>query len=131
MVRIRRFSVLRTATVAAAMYFIITAIFAIPLALIASAMPSTYTDQFGRTYQVSISPLFVLIIPFVYAGLGWVFTALACLIYNLAARFTGGIQFEAVAVTPAPPAQVQPSSQAPSPAPPSSQAPPPATPSGS
>ena len=36
MVRIRRFGVLRTATVAAVIYFILTAVFAIPAALIFS-----------------------------------------------------------------------------------------------
>ena len=124
MVRIRRFGVLRTATVAAVIYFILTAVFAIPAALIFSAAPpATLTDQFGRTVQFNISPLFVLVLPFIYAGFGWIFTAVACLIYNLAAPFTVGIEFEAVAVTSAPPPV--PKSQAPPPA-----ASPPAAPAG-
>jgi hypothetical protein len=102
MVRIRRFSVIRTANVLAVIYLIVTAIFAIPFALILSASPMTYTDQLGQTYSYSISPIFVLLVPFLYAGFGWVFTAIGCLIYNLAARFTGGVEFQAVSVDVAP-----------------------------
>jgi hypothetical protein len=98
MVRIRRFGVIRTATAVAAIYFILVAIIAIPFAIIVSTTPMTYTDQFGRTFRFELSPLLALFLPFIYAGIGWVFTALACLIYNLAARFTGGIEFEALAV---------------------------------
>jgi hypothetical protein len=120
MVRIRRFSVIRTANVLAVIYFLVTAIFALPFALILAANPITFTDQFGRTSSTSISPIFALFIPFLYAGVGWVFTAIGCLIYNLAARFTGGIEFQAVSVdapsTPPPaPAPQAPAPQAPAP----------------
>jgi hypothetical protein len=131
MVRIRRFSVIRTANVLAVIYFLVTAIFALPFALILAANPITFTDQFGRTSSTSISPIFALFIPFLYAGVGWVFTAIGCLIYNLAARFTGGIEFQAVSVdapsTP-PPA---PAPQAPAPQAPAPQAPAPQEPPGS
>jgi hypothetical protein len=103
MVRIRRFGVIRTANVAAVIYLILTAIFVIPFALIlVAATPTTFTDQAGRTTRIDLSPVFLLLIPFLYAAIGWVFTAIGCLIYNLAARWTGGIEFEAIAVAPAP-----------------------------
>lgn len=132
MVRIRRFGVIRTANVAAVIYFILVAIFAIPFALIVASTPMTVTDQFGRTVSIGFTPVVILILPFLYAAFGWVFTALACLIYNLAARFTGGVEFEAIAVTPQagtpPPAPAAP--QAPVPPPPPPTVPPPPQPPG-
>ena len=92
--RIRRFGVVSTANVAALIYLLITLVFVIPFALILAAAPVTTTDGFGNTTSVSISPVFLLLIPLLYAGIGWVFTALFCLIYNLAARFTGGAEFQ-------------------------------------
>jgi hypothetical protein len=103
MVRIRRFGVIRTSNVAAVIYFILIAIFVIPFALIAAATPMTVTDSLGRTVSFQLPWVFLLFVPFLYAGIGWLFTALACLIYNVAARWTGGIEFEAIAVAPSPP----------------------------
>ena len=96
MFRIRRFGVVRTSNVAAIAYFLVTLIVLIPFALILAAGPVSMTDSFGNAARVEISPLFLLIVPLLYAGLGWVFTALFCLIYNLAARITGGAEFELV-----------------------------------
>lgn len=97
MFRIRRFGVVRTSNVAAIAYFLITLVFVIPFALVLAAGPVSMTDSFGNTARVEISPILLLIVPLLYAGLGWVFTALFCLIYNLAARITGGAEFELVA----------------------------------
>jgi len=135
MVRIRRFGVIRTANVAAVIYFFLIAIFAIPAALIVASGPSTVTDQFGRRVDLGFTPVVILLLPFLYAAFGWVFTALGCLVYNLAARFTGGIEFEAIAVHPqvpaTPPAPVAPPtppalpSEPPQPSPSGPAAPPP------
>jgi hypothetical protein len=111
MYRIRRFGVVRTSNVFAILYLVITLIFVIPFALILASGPVTTTDAFGNTTQVNISPVFLLFIPLIYAGIGWIFTAIFCLIYNLASRFTGGIEVEveggptpAAAAMPYPPA---------------------------
>ena len=103
MVRLTRFGVVRTASVAALIYLILSAIVAIPVALIVSTTPVTVTDQFGRQLTMQLSPVFILLLPLVYAAFGWIFTAVACLVYNLAAWVTGGIEFEAVPVAAAPP----------------------------
>jgi hypothetical protein len=104
MVRLTRFGVVRTASVAAIVYLILTAIICIPAALIVSTTPMTVTDQFGRTFSTQGAGIFLLLLPLLYAAFGWIFTAIACLIYNLAAWITGGIEFEAVSVAaPAPP----------------------------
>lgn len=97
MFRIRRFGVIRTSNLAAIVYLLITLVFVVPFALILAAGPVSVTDSFGNRTTVEISPLFLLIVPVLYAGIGWVFTALFCLLYNLAARITGGAEFELVA----------------------------------
>ena len=93
MFRIRRFGVMKTATVVAVLYMI-----------------------------------------FVYGLFGWVFTAIALAIYNLAARWVGGIEVEVETVGPPPPvptwgATLPPSSSPPTipPAAPSDPAPPDST----
>jgi hypothetical protein len=118
MVRIRRFGVIRTSNVAGVIYFILTAIFVIPFTLFAASTPMTVTDRAGRAVSFDVPWLLLLFIPFLYAAIGWLFTALGCLIYNLAARWTGGIEFEAIAVAPAapPPAPPAPQPSAPPPA---------------
>lgn len=109
MVRLTRFGVVRTASVAALVYLILGAIIFVPVALIVGTSPVTVVDQFGQPVTMRISPILFLFLPIVYAAVGWMFTALACLIYNLAARITGGIEFEAVSVAAAqPPATTAP-----------------------
>ncbi len=89
MFRIRRFGVVRTATVVAVAYAIVFAIIAIPLALLALAAPR---GAFGAA--VAVLPFFLFVLLVVYPLLIWVFTALACLVYNLAARLVGGIEVD-------------------------------------
>jgi hypothetical protein len=121
MVRLTRFGVVRTASVAAIVYLILSAIICIPIALFAAGTPMTVTDQFGRTVTMQFPTLFIAFLPILYAVFGWIFTAVACLIYNLAAWATGGIEFEAVPVAaPAPP----PAAAAPPPAMPPTTMPP-------
>jgi hypothetical protein len=37
--------------------------------------------------------IFFVLMPFIYAIIGFIFTALGCLIYNLVAKFMGGMAF--------------------------------------
>jgi hypothetical protein len=102
MVRIRRFGVIRTSNVAALIYLFITLIFVVPFALVLAAgggQPSVP----GQPDFSGAGLVFLLIIPFVYAGLGWVFTAIGCLVYNLAAGFVGGIEVQIERDEPVPP----------------------------
>jgi len=115
MFRIRRFSVISTANTVAIMYFIGFLIIAIPLVLIFSVTQVTVTDASGRQATVAISLVFALLIPIFYGLAGWVFTALFCLLYNLTARFTGGIGVDVLSRNPtvvaAPPGTAYPPSQ--------------------
>ena len=102
MYTIRRFSVVKTATVVAVMYVVIVAIFIIPFAILAVA--------FGRGDSAGAGAVGVLVFgllaALLYGVFGWIFTAIACAIYNLAAGWVGGIevQVDQSAPPPAPPA---------------------------
>jgi hypothetical protein len=80
---IRSFSVLQTAKISAILYFIISLI-CVPFFMIAIAMnPRASTGGIG----------FVALMPFVYGVLGFLMTAIACLLYNWLAKHVGGIEF--------------------------------------
>ena len=56
--------------------------------------------MFGAT-SGTMGVLFVgVIVAGIYAVFGWIFTAIACLIYNFIAGFTGGIEFQLEVVPP-------------------------------
>jgi hypothetical protein len=105
MVRIRRFNVVKTATVVALMYMVIVAIFAIPFfLLIAIAGVSVNGGPTQSTGLVAGGIVFAILAVLLYGLLGWVFTAIACLIYNLVAGWVGGIEVEVDrAAPPGPP----------------------------
>lgn len=95
MFRIRRFGIIRTANLAAIVYALVTLLFLVPIALILLAAGSVeFTDSLGRTARIELSPVWLIVIPLVYAIVGWLITALFCLMYNLAAAITGGIEME-------------------------------------
>jgi hypothetical protein len=104
MVRLRRFGIVQTATSIALMYAVVIFIFFAILALITLFAGSVArTDQLGGFAAGGIGLLVIGVIgALVYAVLGWVFTAIACALYNLIAGWTGGIEMQYV--TPAPPA---------------------------
>ncbi|NLA75799.1 MAG: hypothetical protein GX846_10090 [Deltaproteobacteria bacterium] len=93
MVRIKKIGVLQTAKLAAILYFIFSAIIVVPIGLITMITGSALGSDniisgslFGGTFMV--------IMPIFYAVLGFIFVAIACLIYNLVAGFVGGIEIE-------------------------------------
>ena len=101
MFRIRRFGVMKTATVVAVMYMFIVAVFVVPIALIALLVAPSQGSAAGSTV-VSIV-IFGVVAIFAYGLIGWVFTALAAAVYNLAAGWVGGIEVQVETVAPPPP----------------------------
>lgn len=97
MYRIRRFGVMKTATVVAIMYMLIVGVFVVPILLLALVAAPNASGSIGGIV------VFGLLAVFGYGLLGWVFTAIAAAIYNLAARWVGGIEVEIEAVAPPPP----------------------------
>lgn len=100
MYRIRRFGVLRTATVVAVLYMVIVAIFAIPFAFFALAAGSGPGSVAGVNAGGIIAIALLAIVG--YGLLGWVFTAIACALYNLVAGWIGGIEVQVESVGPPP-----------------------------
>lgn len=109
MVRLRRLGVISVANVSAAVTFVISLLFVVFIALV--LLPARGTgleEQLGFSLRGGVVVL--LILPFIYAAVGWVMGAVGALVYNLVAGFTGGIQMDldglpaAPAATPVPPA---------------------------
>ena len=98
MYRISRFGVVKTATMVALIYVIVIAIFAVPAAIIVLALAPSGG---AGAVEVAIGGVLIAI---VYAAVGWIFTAIGCAIYNLAARWIGGIEVQVEPVVPPPPA---------------------------
>ncbi len=115
MFRIRRFSVIRTASVVALMYLLVIAIVLVPILLLVTAVgtatPGGLGGQDGGLAVAGVLVIGVLAAVF-YGVIGWVFTAIACLVYNAVARWTGGIEVQVDRVEP-PPAVPLPASWAP------------------
>jgi hypothetical protein len=121
MFRIQRINVIKAATVAAVMYMIVIAIFVIPFLLLVAfarvAAPAGIGDQnLGGALAVG---LFAVLF---YGVLGWIFTAIACAIYNAVAGWIGGIEVKVEAVAPPAPPPAWMAPQPPSSAPPGSPA---------
>lgn len=100
MVRIRRFGIRKTATMVSALYMIGAAIFAIPFLLIA-AMLGASANGSGSSGPGFVALGFgLLVIIFLYGIVVWVTTAIGCALYNLTARWFGGIEVEVERVAP-------------------------------
>jgi hypothetical protein len=122
MFQIRRFNVIKTSNVVALIYMVGVAIFVVPLALLFAFVGAASQVQGG----VSGAIVFGLFAIFGYGLLGWVFTAIACVIYNAVAGWIGGIEVQVERVVPPqpPPAWISPT-----PTPPTTPPAPPAPPS--
>jgi hypothetical protein len=90
MKRIKRFGVYQTAKIAAVIYFLIAAVFTLPFWLIVSSMPG------NGVFPASLfsSKIFLVIVPFLYGIVAFIMTAIGCVVYNLTAKWTGGIELE-------------------------------------
>lgn len=81
-INIRSFSVVQTSKIVAVLYFVLSLLF-IPFLLTA----------FLANPQMSKGAWFLVLAPFAYGIMGFVITAIMCLIYNLLAKWIGGIEF--------------------------------------
>ena len=97
MFRIRRFGIIRTATVVAVIYMLAIAIFLPFVLLVVVTAPRTWPD--ATVVNVLLGGIAIAL---VYGVIGWIFTAIACAIYNLAARWVGGIEVQVEPVQPSP-----------------------------
>lgn len=98
MVRIRRLGIVRTSNTAAMVYLLLTLVILLIVWAFSTAVgPSSVTDpRTGQTFNFDFPIVVVLVAPIVYAIIGWLFTALFCVFYNLAAGIAGGIEMDVV-----------------------------------
>jgi hypothetical protein len=87
--QVKSFKILQTSVMAAVLYFILSLVFVIPMFLISLAFPHPSTGVFPMMFGTA----FMVFLPFLYAVLGFIFTAIGCLIYNVVANFLGGVAF--------------------------------------
>ena len=93
MTRVRRIGVISLANVVAAIAFVTTLFFVVLILLVVlPAREGVFSQYFNVPRNSAVG--FFLIVPFIYAAIGWVVGALWALIYNLVARFTGGVQLQ-------------------------------------
>jgi hypothetical protein len=81
--QIVRFSLVQTAKVAAALYFVLGLVGVVVMLIAAAVSPAARAQGF----------LFIVLAPFLYAFFGFIFVFVGCWLYNLVARFVGGIEF--------------------------------------
>jgi hypothetical protein len=90
--RIKRIAPLQLAKMLAILYGIMGVIF-IPFFLIMTLVASHLPAQ-QRVGMMALGTGFAIFVPIIYAAMGFVFGALGALIYNLVAKWIGGIEVE-------------------------------------
>ncbi len=90
--RIRRIAPLQLGKMLAILYGIMGLLF-VPFFLIMSAV-STQLPPAQRVGMMAFGVGFAIAAPFLYAAMGFVFGALGALIYNVVAKWIGGIEVE-------------------------------------
>ncbi len=88
MQQIKSFGILQAAKVSGALYLIVSAIFAIPFAVI-GALGAVVSGK-----PEGLLMLLLVFAPLFYAVVGALGAALACLVYNLVAARIGGFEIE-------------------------------------
>jgi len=90
--RIKRIAPLQLGKMLAILYGIMGLIF-IPFFLVMSAFASQMPSP-QRVGFLALGAGFALFVPVIYAAMGFVFGALGALIYNVVAKWVGGIEVE-------------------------------------
>ena len=89
---IKRIEPLPAAKIAAIIYFIITAVFFVPMAMFSSSDPSGALSSIMP--KMTGGPIVLFILPFAEALIGGLIAALLCVIYNSLSAKIGGIEVE-------------------------------------
>jgi glycopeptide antibiotics resistance protein len=83
--RFTRFSIWPTTKTMVAVYFLAALVFVIPFGLLMSVVPTAAGES-------KPGFLMLLAMPFVYAIVALIFVPIGCLIYNVCAKMTGGVE---------------------------------------
>ena len=87
--RVKKIGVLQTSLVAALVLLIVSLVFVIPFGLIA-ALFSTFDSSSFAIWSIPL----IIVVPVFYGAFGFISTAIVRLVYNLVAKWTGGIEIE-------------------------------------
>ena len=90
--RLKKVSVFQTAKVAAVLYGLLGLVFA-PIFLLIGMFAPGASDEAGLL-GLGAGVAGAVLVPVMYAVFGFIGTAIACVLYNIIAGFTGGIEFE-------------------------------------
>jgi hypothetical protein len=80
--RIRRFGIQSTALTVGILYFLLSLLL-LPIFYLAT----------GGALARTVPPITLVLIPFIYAVVGYVGSAIGCWLYNIVAGWSGGIAF--------------------------------------
>jgi len=86
---VKKIGVVKTSLIASLVLFFVSLIFLVPMALFMSLMGGGSIPGFGLSGLA-----LVIVMPFIYAVVGFLMTAISCLLYNAIAKATGGAEFE-------------------------------------
>lgn len=96
MKRIKRVDPVKTATVIAIFYALLTAVIFIPMGLLFGAIGSSMPDEFSAGMMPMFSGVMMFFAPILYGFFGFIFGLIGCAVYNLIAKWTGGIALEII-----------------------------------
>ena len=91
--RLTNVSPLKLGITLAVIYGIMSLIFLVPFFLIFSVIGAVSARTGAHALPVIFSGVFVIFLPIIYAVLGFIGGVIAAFIYNLVAKWTGGIEF--------------------------------------
>ena len=86
---VRKVGVFKISLIVGIIMFFVSLVFVIPLALVMGIAGASEMSWFALGWVA-----LVIIMPFLYGILAFVFTAISCLLYNLVANWVGGIELE-------------------------------------
>ncbi len=86
MMQVRSFGVLQTSKLVAVLHLLIFAVIGIPVGVVTIAVSPTRWGALGLVV--------VILIPLLCSLMGFVFAAITCALYNVAAKWAGGIAID-------------------------------------
>jgi len=90
--RLANVSPLKLGITLAVIYGIVSIVFLVPLFLVLSLVGAANGTK-GGVVPFIFSGVFVIFLPIIYAVLGFIGGVIAAFVYNLVAKWTGGIEF--------------------------------------
>ena len=91
--RLTNVSPLKLGITLAVIYGIMSLVFLVPLFLIFSVIGAASARTSVHALPVIFTGVFVIFLPVIYAALGFIGGVIAAFIYNIVAKWTGGVEF--------------------------------------